>query len=136
MKSCRSPSRTASTFPFSSPVRWSLASLYGCRTYDRISLPHSADLKTPRTSEIWASRCSSRCTRSLDLRTAIAIRLFCNCERSFWQLAEMPVGMCVIRTAVETSARSVLHDLTHERHRCADHLRGCRRPRWFLGFPG
>ena len=29
----------------------------------------------------------------------IAFSLFLCCERSFWQLATSPVGMCVIRTA-------------------------------------
>ena len=29
----------------------------------------------------------------------MAASLFCSCDFSFWQLATMPLGRCVIRTA-------------------------------------
>src|ERR1700692_1888409 len=53
------PSRTAWTLPVSTLVRWSLTSVYGCRTYERISEPHSLARRAPRSSANFASRCSS-----------------------------------------------------------------------------
>ncbi len=49
--------------------------------------------------------CSSSCSRTRSsskraLRMRIAVSRFCNCDRSFWQETTMPLGRCVMRTAV------------------------------------
>src|SRR5690349_15746446 len=98
MNRSMSPSKTADGLPVSYSVRRSLTIWYGCSTYERIWSPHDPATSPRSASSVAASSARLRAS-SLDFRTAIAVALFCSCDRSFWQETTMPVGRWVSRTA-------------------------------------
>src|ERR1700691_109114 len=99
MNSSIAPSSTAPVLPTSTPVRWSLTIWYGCRTYERIWLPQAISFLSLLnfSSSSFFLRCSSSNSRARNIFIAIA-RFLC-CERSFWQVTTILVGICVKRTA-------------------------------------
>ena len=64
-------------------------------------LPNSAATRSPFGFAYSSARSRSRSSSSRACRIFIADSRFCSCDRSFWQVTTIPVGMWVIRTADE-----------------------------------
>src|SRR5881394_839361 len=102
MNGSKSPSSTRSTSPTSNLVRKSLIIWYGCITYERIWLPNEISFLVSSRLSVSACRFCSSISYSRERSIFIANSRFLCWLRSAWQPTTIPLGMCVMRTAVST----------------------------------